>query len=79
MLRNDFWLIVSANMVHIYVFGSGREELTGDWRKLCIEVCYDLYSSPDVIQVIISRMMKWMRCGMHGVEGTCIRVVGCKA
>jgi hypothetical protein len=37
----------------MYIFGSVSEEITGDWRKLCIEVCYDLYSSPDVIQVII--------------------------
>lgn len=50
MLRNDFWLIVYANMVHMYIFGSVREEITGDWRKLFIEVCYDLYSSPDVFR-----------------------------
>jgi len=79
ILRNDFLLIISANVVHIYIFGSVREEITGDQRKLCIEVCYDLYSSPDVIQVIISRMMKRMRCGMHGMEGACLRVVGCKS
>ena len=53
MLWNDIWLIVSENMVQMNIFGSVREEITGDWRKLYIEECYDLYSSPAVVQVII--------------------------
>lgn len=36
MLWNDIWLIVSENMVQMNIFGSVREEITGDWRKLCI-------------------------------------------
>jgi hypothetical protein len=34
----------------MYIFGSVRMEITGDGRKLFIEVCYDLYSSPDVFR-----------------------------
>ena len=34
------------------------DEVTGDWRKLHNEL-NDLYSSPNIIRVIKSRMMSW--------------------
>jgi hypothetical protein len=61
------------------VFGSVREEIAGDWRKLYVEEHHDLYCSPNVIRIIISRRMNWVRHGMHGMEGICIRDVGYKA
>jgi len=41
------------------VFGSRREELTGEWRRLHNEELNDLYSSPNIVRVIISRRMRW--------------------
>jgi hypothetical protein len=45
------------------ILGSKREEVTGGWGKLRNEEHHDLYSSPNFIQVIRSRRMKWVRHG----------------
>ena len=34
-------------------------ELTGEWRKLHIEVLNDLYTSPNIVPVIKPRRMRW--------------------
>jgi hypothetical protein len=36
-----------------------RDEVTGEWRKLHNEEVCDLYSSPSIIRMIKSRMMRW--------------------
>jgi hypothetical protein len=41
------------------IFGPKRDEATGKWRKLHNEELNDLYSSPNIIQVIKSRRMRW--------------------
>ena len=41
------------------VFGSKRDELTGEWRKVRNEEVNDLYSSPNIVRVIKSRRMRW--------------------
>jgi hypothetical protein len=48
-------LRVFKNRVLRKIFGHKREEVRGDWRKLFTEDLHDLYLSPDVTQVIISR------------------------
>ena len=40
------------------IFGSKRDEVTGQWRELHNEQLNDLYSSPNIIQVIKSRI-RW--------------------
>jgi hypothetical protein len=36
-----------------------RDEVTGGWRKLHNEELHNLYSSPNIIRMIKSRMMLW--------------------
>jgi hypothetical protein len=43
------------------IFGPKRDEVTGDWRRLHNEVLNDLYSSPNIICVLKSRKLGWMR------------------
>jgi len=41
------------------VFGSKRDEVTGEWRKLHNEELNDLYRSPNIVPVIKSRIIRW--------------------
>ena len=41
------------------IFGSKRDEVTGEWRKLHNEELNDLYSSPNIVWEIQSRRMRW--------------------
>jgi hypothetical protein len=40
------------------IFGLKRDEVTWEWRKLHNEELHDLYSSPNIVRVIKSRM-RW--------------------
>jgi hypothetical protein len=60
------------------IFGSRRDEVKGEWRKLHNEELNDLYSSPNIVRVIKSRRMGWAghvaRMGeMRGVYGVLVR------
>ena len=46
------------NMVLRRIFGSRRDEVMGEWRRLHNEELNDLYSSPNIVRVIKSRM-RW--------------------
>jgi hypothetical protein len=49
---------VFENRVLRRIFGPKRDEATGEWRRLHNEELNDLYSSPNIIRVIKSRM-RW--------------------
>jgi hypothetical protein len=49
---------VFENRVLRRIFGSKRDEVVGEWRKLHNEELHDLYSSPTVVRVIKSRLMR---------------------
>jgi len=42
------------------IFGPKRDEVRGEWRKLRIEELNDLYSSPNIVRDIKSRIMRWV-------------------
>jgi hypothetical protein len=50
---------VFENRVLRRIFGTKRDEVTGEWRKLHNEELRDLYSSPSIIRIIKSRRMRW--------------------
>jgi len=54
-LREERRLRVFENRVLRRVFGSRRDEVTGEWRKLHNEELRDLYSLPNIVRVVKSR------------------------
>jgi len=77
-LREERRLRVFENRVLRRVFGSRRDEVTGEWRKLRLEEFNDPYSSPNIIRVIKSRRMRWVGlvAGMGESRGVYWDLVG---
>jgi hypothetical protein len=50
---------VFENSVLRGIFGSERDEVTGEWGKLHNEERNELFSSPNIVRVIKSRRMRW--------------------
>ena len=57
-LREEHRLRVFENRVLRRVFGSKRDEVTGEWRKLHNEELNDLYL-PNIVRVVKLRRMGW--------------------
>jgi hypothetical protein len=50
--REERRLRVFENRVQRRIFGTKRDEVTGEWRKLHNEQLSDLYSLPKIVRVI---------------------------
>jgi hypothetical protein len=57
--REERRLRVFENRVLRKVFGPKRDEATREWRKLHNKELNDLYSLPNIVQVVKSRRMRW--------------------
>jgi hypothetical protein len=58
-MREEHRLKVSESRGLRKIFGPKREE-NGSWRKLHNDELHSLYSSPNIVRVIISRRMRWV-------------------
>jgi len=58
-LREERRLRVFENRVLRRVFGSKKDEVTGEWRKLHNKELRDFYSLPSVVREVKSRRMRW--------------------
>jgi hypothetical protein len=54
------------------IFGPKRNEVTGEWRKLHNEELNELYSSPNIIWVIKSIIIKWTEHVARMGERRCV-------
>ena len=57
-LREKHRLRVFENRV-LRIFGTRRDGVTSEWRKLHNEELNDLYCSPNIMRVIKSRRLRW--------------------
>ena len=65
------------NRVLRRIFGPKRDGVTGDWRKLHNEELNDLYSSPNIVQVIKFEKNEMGRaCGTYGGRERCAQGFG---
>jgi hypothetical protein len=60
-LREEYWQRMFENRVLREMLGPKKDEVTGEWEL------YDLYASPNIIRVIISRVMSGARHVAHMV------------
>jgi hypothetical protein len=51
-LRKERKLRLFENMMLRRIFGTRRDELMGEWRRLHNEELNDLYCSPNIVRVI---------------------------
>jgi hypothetical protein len=79
-LREECRQRVFENRVLRRIFGPKGDEVMGSWINLQSGKLNDMYSSPNIIQVIKSRKMRWPRHVVHMGEmrGVYSVLVGCE-
>ena len=76
-MREERRLRVFENRMLRRIFGSERNEVRGERRKLHNEELNDLYCSPSIIRVIKPRRMRWaVHVRRVGEEESCIQGFG---
>jgi len=76
-LREECRLRVFENGALRRIFWPKSNEVTREWKKLHNEEFNDLYSSPNIVQVIKSRRMRWVgHVARMGGEERCIQGCG---
>jgi hypothetical protein len=58
-LREESRMRFFDNRVPRRIFEPKRDEIKGEWRRLHNEELNDVYSLPNIIRVIKSRIMRW--------------------
>ena len=58
-LKEEHRLRVFENKVLRKIFGAMKDEITGEWRKLHNAALHALYSSPNIIRSLKSRLLRW--------------------
>ena len=58
-MREELRLRVFEKRVLRRAFGSKRDGVTGEWRKLHNEALKNLYPLPNIVRVVKSRRMRW--------------------
>ena len=76
-LRKERNLRVFENRALGRIFGPKRDEVTGEWIKVCNEELNNLYSSLNIVSgdQIKKNEMEWA-CSMHVEEKRCIQGFG---
>jgi hypothetical protein len=72
-LREEHRLRVSENRALRRVFGPKTDEVTGEWRKLHNYELNDLYSLPNIVRVVKSRMRWAGNVVLMGKREVCTR------
>ena len=67
-MTEEHKLWVFENRVLRKIFGSKRDEVAREWRKLHNEELNDLYSLPKIVRVMKSRRMGWVGHVAHRGE-----------
>jgi hypothetical protein len=58
-LREEHRLRVFENRVLRRIFGTKRDEVTGEWTKLHNEELHDLYSWSSIIRIMKTMRIRW--------------------
>ena len=59
-LREELRLRLFENRVLWRILGPMRDKVRREWRKLHNEELHDLYSAPNILQVIKSKRIRWV-------------------